>query len=134
MGRPHGRDGSFYVEGADSPLAAGSTVTVAGREAVIARRAGTDQRPLLRLEGIDGRDVRGEVLLVDEPLAEGEYLVEDLVGCEVEGVGRVDRVVNGPSCDVLEVGEVLIPFVGDAVRSVDLERRTIEVDREFLGL
>ena len=134
MGRPHGRDGSFYVEGADSPLAAGSTVTVAGREAVIERRAGTDRRPLLRLEGIDGRDVRGEVLLVDEPLAEGEYLAEDLVGCEVAGVGRVERVVNGPSCDVLEVGELLIPFVSDAIVSVDPERRVIEVDREFLGL
>ena len=134
MGRAHGLDGSFYVEGADSALAAGSVVTVAGREAVIERRAGTDARPLIRLEGIDGREVRGEVLLVDEPLAEGEYLAEDLVGCEVEGIGRVERVVNGPSCDVLEVGELLIPFVSDAIRSVDLERRSIEVDRGFLGL
>ena len=134
MGRPHGRDGSFYVEGADAALAEGSAVTVAGREAVIARRAGTDQRPLLRLAGIDGRDVRGEVLLVDEPLAEGEYLAEDLVGCEVVGVGRVERIVNGPSCDVLEAGDVLIPFVSDAIVSVNLEKRAIEVDRDFLGL
>ena len=122
------------MEGADSALAEGTAVTVAGRETVVERRAGTDQRPLLRLAGIDAREVRGEALMVDEPLGEGEYLAEDLVGCEVAGVGRVERVVNGPSCDVLEVGEVLIPFVSDAVRRVDLDRRVIEVDRGFLGL
>ena len=134
VGRAHGRDGSFYVERADSGFATGTRVSVAGRETAVERRAGTDARPLVRLEGVDGREVRGEVLLVDEPLAEDEYAATDLVGCEVPGVGRVARVVNGPSCDVLEVGEVLIPFVGDAIVSVDLERRVIEVDREFLGL
>lgn len=134
VGRPHGKDGSFYVDGADSALAEGTAVTVAGRETVVERRAGTDQRPLVRLAGIDAREVRGEPLMVDEPLAEGEYLAEDLVGCEVAGVGRVERIVNGPSCDVLEVGELLIPFVSDAVTSVDLDRRVIEVDRGFLGL
>ena len=134
VGRAHGRDGSFYVTGADAAFAEGSRVTVAGREAVIERRAGTDARPLVRLAGIDGRDVRGEELMVDEPLGEGEYAAVELVGAEVPGLGRVTRVVNGPSCDVLEVGEVLIPFVGDAIVSVDLERRVIEVDREFLGL
>jgi ribosomal 30S subunit maturation factor RimM len=29
---------------------------------------------------------------------------------------------------------VLIPFISDAVKSVDLEARRIEVDHEFLGL
>ena len=134
VGRAHGRDGSFYVTGADAGFAEGSRVTVAGREAVVERRAGTDARPLIRLEGVDPREHAGEPLLVDEPLAEDEYAASDLVGCEVPDVGRVERVVNGPSCDVLEVGEVLIPFVGDAIVSVDLERRVIEVDREFLGL
>jgi ribosomal 30S subunit maturation factor RimM len=100
----------------------------------VERRAGTDQRPLVRLAGIDPREHSGEPILVDEPLAEGEYAAADLVGAEVVGVGRVERVVNGPSCDVLEVGEVLIPFVSDAIQAVDLERRVIEVDREFLGL
>ncbi len=36
--------------------------------------------------------------------------------------------------DVLEVGDVLIPFIADAIESVDVERRVIEVDRVFLGL
>ena len=134
VGRAHGRDGSFYVEGADAPLAAGTGIRVGGVDATIDRRAGTDERPLVRAPGVDPRELRGATILVDEPLAEGEYLADQLVGLEVAGVGQVERVVNGPSCDVLEVGDVLIPFVSDAVTSVDLERRVIEVDREFLGL
>jgi 16S rRNA processing protein RimM len=134
VGRPHGRDGSFYVEGADAPLAEGTPITVAGRTTAVERRAGTDERPLIRLDGIDGREVRGATLHAHEPLAEGEYLADDLVGCRVEGVGVVERVVNGPSCDVLEVGDVLIPFVEDAIVKLDLDARVIEVDRSFLGL
>jgi 16S rRNA processing protein RimM len=139
VGRPHGRDGSFYVEGASHPLPEGLEVGVAGRSARIERRAGTDRRPLLRLEGIEGSEIRGETLFASEaeaPLEEGEYLAEDLVGCEVEGLGTVRRVITGPSCDLLEVGddETLVPFVSDAVRSVDTDRRVIVVDREFLGL
>ncbi len=143
VGRAHGRDGSFYVEGADHPLAVGTIVRIAGTERRIARRAGTDARPLIRVDGVDDREsaaaLSKEVVLVDQaesPLEEGEWLVSDLVGCEVEGLGYVERVVGGPSCDVLEVGAdgVLIPLVSDAVKRVDLERRVIEVDRAFLGL
>lgn len=134
VGRAHGYDGSFYVNGADSAFAVGTEVSVGGRTAVVERRAGTDQRPLIRLAGIDPREHVHQTILVDEPLGDDEFLADQLVGAEVPGVGVVTRVVNGPSCDVLEVGDVLIPFVSDAVRSVDLERRVIEVDREFLGL
>ena len=134
VGRAHGRDGSFYVESADAAFAVGSEVSLGGRAAVVERRAGTDERPLIRLAGVDPREHAGEALLVDEPLAEGEYAAADLVGCEVPGVGVVRRVVNGPSCDVLEAGEALIPFIRDAIESVDLEERVIRVHREFLGL
>ena len=134
VGRPHGLDGSFYVNAPDSAFEVGAEVTVGGVSAVVKRRAGTDVKPLVRLSGIDPREHAGEQILVDEPLGEGEYLAEDLVGLEVAGVGRVDRIVNGPSCDVLEVGDVLIPFVSDAIVSVDLDRRVIDIDRGFLGL
>ncbi|MFL5895651.1 MAG: ribosome maturation factor RimM [Thermoleophilaceae bacterium] len=143
VGRPHGRDGSFYVEDVSHPLVEGGQVALAGSERRIERRAGTDERPLIRLAGIDDRDaiaaLQGEILLVDaveSPLAADEWLVADLVGCEVEGLGYVERVLDGPSCDVLEVGEegILIPFVADAVKRIDREARVIEVDRRFLGL
>jgi 16S rRNA processing protein RimM len=140
VGRPHGRDGSFYVEEPSHALAVGTRVTVRGREAVVERRGGTDERPLVRLGGVEeiGR-LRGEPLAVpldEAPLEEGEWLVEDLVGCRVEGLGEVRRVLAGTSCDLLEVGDdaVLVPFVSDAIRRVDPEAGVIEVDREFLGL
>ena len=134
VGRAHGRDGSFYVNSPDSDFALGTEVSVGGRTAVVERRAGTDAKPLIRLSGVDPREHTGEPLLVDEPLGADEYAADQLVGAEVTGVGRVTRIVNGPSCDVLEVGDVLIPFISDAVVSVDLDARVIEVDREFLGL
>jgi 16S rRNA processing protein RimM len=141
VGRAHGLDGSFYVEDAAEPLEVGAEVTVAGRSGRIERRAGTDARPIVRVSGIDDRSVaealRGErIVVAGGDLAEGEYLSADLVGCRVPGVGDVRRVVPGPSCDVLEVGEdgVLIPFVSDAIKRVDTAAGIIEIDTAFLGL
>jgi 16S rRNA processing protein RimM len=143
VGRAHGRDGSFYVEGAEHPLPVGTVVRIAGTEHRIERRAGTDARPLIRIDGIEDREsaaaLSKEIVLIDQadaPLEEGEWLVSDLVGCEIEGLGYVERVVGGSSCDVLEVGRdgVLVPLVSDAIKRIDLETRVIEINREFLGL
>jgi len=135
VGRPHGRDGSFYVEDAAEPLEEGAAVMVAGSERRIDRRAGTDHRPLLRLAGVtDPRALRGEALLVEVELAEGEWLAADLEGCQVEGAGRVERVLAGPSCDLLELDDgTLVPFISDAIRSVDVGARRISADPGFLG-
>jgi 16S rRNA processing protein RimM len=136
VGRAHGRDGSFYVDGPDAAFEVGSRLRVAGAEHEVVRRGGTDERPLIRLAGVeDPALLRGEPLLAEQDLEEDEYVVSDLVGCEIDGLGRVERVLDAPSCPLLEVGEdgVLIPLVADAVKHVDLERRIIEVDREFLG-
>jgi 16S rRNA processing protein RimM len=119
------------------------TLTVSGRAVRIERRAGTDEKPLIRLSGIEDRDgaaaIVGEPLmaeLAEAPLEADEWLAADLIGCEVPGVGKVTRVVEAPSCDVLEVGSdgVLIPFISDAVKAVDLDAKRIDVDRAFLGL
>ena len=144
IGRAHGVDGGFYVDRPDPALpSVGEILIAAGRERRVERRGGTAERPLVRLEGIADRDaaagLRGTALQVPEtraPLAEGEWLVEDLVGCRVEGMGEVRAVVSGPSCDVLEVGDPpqLVPLVRDAVRRVDPAAGLIEVDRRFLGL
>jgi 16S rRNA processing protein RimM len=141
VGRAHGLDGSFYVEQLAEPLTLGTDVTVAGRTARVERRAGTDARPIVRLSGVGDRDaaeaLRGERILVDGgDLAEDEYLTADLVGCEVAGLGEVRRVIAGPSCDVLEVGDegVLVPFISDAIRRVDTADRVIEVDTAFLDM
>ncbi len=142
VGRPHGLDGSFAVLDPQAELVAGVVVSVAGREWRVERRSGSEERPLLRLEGVGDRAavaaLAGELLLVSEshaPLGEGEWLAADLVGCRVEGLGPVRRVLPAPSCDLLELeGGTLVPLIADAVRAIDLPRRRISVDRRFLGI
>lgn len=143
VGRPHGLDGAFRIDGAEHPLARGMIVSLGGRELTVERRAGTAERPVVRLQGVGDRDaaeaLRGlelSVSLDDVPLEAGEWLADDLVGCRIDGVGEVRRVVRAPSCDLLEAGPggVLIPFLRDAIRAVDVARRHIEVDRRFLAL
>jgi ribosomal 30S subunit maturation factor RimM len=89
----------------------------------------------VRLTGLsDPRSLRGELLLVEAELDEGEWLAADLTGCEVLGVGRVARVVDAPSCPLLELESgQLVPFISDAIRSVDVDGRRIEVDARWLG-
>ncbi len=116
VGRPHGLDGSFYVaEPAAALLALGTSVTVGGRAREIVRRAGTDQRPIVRLEGCEDRAaalaLRGEQLLVEAatlpPLGPDEWWAEQLEGAHVfdgdREVGVVRRLLALPSCECLEV-------------------------------
>ncbi len=148
VGRPHGLDGSFHVT-RPRPilLPLGGAVRIGEVARAIVRRAGTDDRPILRLEGVDDRagaeSLRGADLFVlrtaAPELGAGEYWAEDLTGCAVVTAGgRSLGVVEGlralPSCEVLEVGELLVPMVGDAVQLVDVAARRIVVDAEFLGV
>ena len=136
VGKPHGLDGSFYVEGPRHALPEGASLAVAGSTHRIARRAGTDDRPLVRLTGVsDPRALRGEPLLVEDELEEGEWLASDLVGCRVpELEGSVARILDAPSCSVLELEDgTLIPLISDAVERVDTEAREIHVHKDFLG-
>ena len=151
IGRPHGLDGSFHVTRPRSPLLPlGGTVVVAGAPVEIVRRSGTAERPILRLAGHASREaveaLRGQELLVARtdapPLEDEEWYAEDLEGCAVvDGdtpVGRVRRLMALPSCEALEVeregaGDLLVPLVRDAVRSVDVGAARIDVDLAFLG-
>jgi 16S rRNA processing protein RimM len=151
IGRPHGLDGSVHVvEPVSALLVEGTSVLVDDRSVAIVRRAGSDERPIVRLEGCADRAaaeaLRGRELFVPQDaeveLEEDEWWIEDLEGCSVwDGaarVGEVRRVRPLPSCEVLEVAregaeDLLVPLVRDAVRNVDVEARRIDVDLEFLG-
>jgi 16S rRNA processing protein RimM len=141
VGRPHGLDGSFHLTRVATDLAEGAAVIVAGEPRLIARRSGSSDRPIVRLEGSVSREdaeaLRGLELLVEAVLEPDEYWASDLVGCSVvDGarvVGEVARMVALPSCEALEVGDLLIPMVRDAIRSIDIEGRRIDVDMEFVG-
>lgn len=149
-GRAHGLDGSFHVQRARAELlAVGAEVTVADRPREIIRRAGTDERPIVRLAGCEDRAaaeaLRGQELRVARealpPLREDEWWAEDLEGCQVTDgerkVGRVQGLLALPSCEALKIqraegGELLVPLVGDAVRAVDLAARRIDISLEFV--
>ena len=138
VAKPHGLDGSFYVDG---PLEVGAEVEIGGSTYEVVARKGTAAKPIIRLTGVDDRDAAkalgGETITPsNEQRATGndEWLIQDLIGCEIQGLGKVTGVLEGMSCDVLEAGGELIPLVTDAVKSVDVENRIIEINREFLGL
>jgi 16S rRNA processing protein RimM len=133
VGRAHGLDGSFWVDDARHELSEGTQVVVGTAEHIVARRGGTNARPLLRLAGVDDpRPLRGELLMVEDVLGEDEWLAADLVGLEVGNLGRVRRVLDGPSCSLLELDDgTLVPFVSDAIASVGARR--IELRQDFLG-
>lgn len=152
VGRPHGLDGSFHVTGGIPVLLQeGVSVRVGERERRIERRAGHERGVILRLEGCGDRtsaeELRGSDLLVARgkapELGEDEWWAEELEGCQVSDTGRpvgvVRRLLVLPSCEVLEVersdgrGDLLVPLVSDAVRSVDVEGRRIDIDLGFLG-
>jgi 16S rRNA processing protein RimM len=153
VGRPHGLDGSFYVTRPRARLLTlGATLEVGGTAAVIVRRAGTDRRPIVRLEGIEGREgaeaLRGAELTIAvaqaPALGEGEWWAHELEGCTVADgervLGTVLRMIELPSCEALEVAPgdgtapMLVPMVKDAVRSVRPADGRIDVDLGFLGL
>ena len=152
VGRPHGLDGSFYVGLPDaSLLVLGATVTLAGSERAIVRRAGTDRRPIIRVAGCADRDaadaLRGQQLHIDSgprpALGPDEWWAEELEGARVfdgeRELGVVRRLMALPSCECLEVArsgggpDLLVPLVRDAVRAVDVSRARIDVDLRFLG-
>jgi len=151
VGRPHGLDGSFHVTRARAALLEhGAEVVVDGQARTIERRSGTPDRPIIRLSGATDRTsaeaLRGQELRVPRaaagPLDEDEYWADDLVGCAVvdgdRRVGVVRRLLAYPSCELLEVERdqaplLLVPLVHDAIRSVDVDARTIDVRLAFLG-
>jgi 16S rRNA processing protein RimM len=152
VGRPHGLDGSFHVlDPSPQLLGLGTHVSVGGRDSTIERRAGDDRRPIVRLEGYGDRSavetLGGEELLVERSgapeLEADEWWAEDLEGCVVRDrdreVGVVRRLLALPSVDVLEVqrsgsaADLLVPLVSDAVRTVDIDRKQIDIDLRFLG-
>ena len=142
VGRPHGIDGAFFVEGpSERPeaFAVGAELWAGGARAkVVVSRRGAGNRPVIRLD----RPVeRGAVLAVPRAslpdLPEDEYYAFQLVGLAVEEeggrfLGRVAEVVDYPANDVLELDSGLsLPLVGACVRSVDVEGGRIVVAPGF---
>jgi 16S rRNA processing protein RimM len=141
VGKPHGLDGSFFVEGAsedEQRFARGASLHVDGKPATVVASKRSRGRPVIRLD----RDApRGAELAVprDElpPPGEDEFYEFQLVGLEAledggRELGRVVAVHPGPANDALELdGGLLLPLVGACVLQVDLEAGRILVAQGF---
>ena len=144
VGRPHGLDGAFVVVRARDDgrrWEVGASVLVDGAPATIelSRRVGGRRRAIR----LDRQVERGAVLAVhvsELPTPEPDsYYAFQLVGLVVvdeEGreLGSVVEVHPGVANDNLELADgTLVPLIGDAVRTVDLDAGRIVVERGFLG-
>ncbi len=125
-------------------------MTVAGLTVAIIRRAGTEQRPIVRLQGVEDRPaaeaLRGQALTVRRtrrrrsPRASGGRTSSRAARSWTASVllGTVIRLIELPSCEALEIerdrggGSLLVPMVKDAIRRVEPARGRIEVNLDFL--
>jgi 16S rRNA processing protein RimM len=141
VGKPHGLDGSFFVEHAsedEAHFAKGATLHVEGAPAKIVASKRSRGRPVIRL---DREPARGAALAVPRdqlpPTGENEFYEFQLVGLEAveEGgrpLGRVTALHPGPANDALELDTgLLLPLVGACVLQVDLAGGRIQVARGF---
>ena len=141
MGKPHGLDGSFFVEGAsddEARFVKGATLRVNGEPATVVASKRSRGRPVIRL---DREAQRGAELAVPRselpPPGENEYYAFELVGLEAmdEGgrqLGRVSVVQPGVANDVLELDSGLaLPLVDACVLEVDLEGGRIVIARGY---
>ncbi|MCI0530996.1 MAG: ribosome maturation factor RimM [candidate division Zixibacteria bacterium] len=124
------------------------TKAESGRYAIVSVRK-HQNKILMMLEGIDTPE-KAQMLvgsLVEMPveqlpnLAQDEYYWHDLVGLEVFGqdgrfIGRVDKILANPGNDILSVSEneklYYVPATKMAVKAVDLQKRSITVDQNFI--
>ena len=143
VGKPHGLDGGFFVDGAserEAVFAEGATLFAAGEPAtVVASRHGSGGRPVIRL---DRHVERGAELAVARSTLpsladEDEFYVFELVGLSVEEedgrlLGRVREVLEYPGNDVLELDSgASLPLVEACVQQVDLTGGRIVVAAGF---
>jgi 16S rRNA processing protein RimM len=142
VGRPHGIDGSFFVEGgSESPerFARGASILVDGEPAEITgSKRGAGGRFVIKLDRPVPRGatlaVRRDELPEPEPDA---YYVFQLVGLTVEEeggarLGVVTDVSPAPANDALVLDSgLLLPLVESCVLEVDLEAGRILVSRGF---
>jgi 16S rRNA processing protein RimM len=141
VGRPHGLDGSFFVERASDDeqwFQKGATLRLDGESATVVASKRSRGRPVIRL---DREAPRGAELAVSRdqlpPAGEDEFYEFQLVGLEAvedggRELGRVVAVHPGPANDALELDRgLLLPLVGACVLQVDLETGRILVAQGF---
>lgn len=141
VGRPHGLEGAFVVEGASEDparFAEGGTLYLDGAPVLIVESKRAGGRPVIRLDRPAGRGSELAVRREDLPPPEEDaWYSFQLVGLEVveesgRALGRVAEVQPGVANDVLALdGGLLLPFVDACVLDVDLAAGRIVVAPGF---
>ena len=132
VGKPHGLDGGFFVDGAsdrEEVFATGATLYAAGEPAaIVLSRRGSGGRRVIALNRKIERGAELAVARSSLPQLgeDDEFYVFQLVGLSVEDengqlLGRVREVLEYPANDVLELDSgASLPLVEACVRQVDL--------------
>lgn len=143
VGRPHGLDGAFVVDGASEDerrWTVGAQLFVDGVPASVelSRRVGGGRRAIR----LDRAVTRGAALTIPvsalPPPDPDSWYAFQLVGLAVEEeggrvLGRVVEVHSGIANDNLELDDGrLLPLVEDAIRKVEPDRGRIVVTSGFL--
>ncbi|MFA6866314.1 MAG: ribosome maturation factor RimM [Clostridia bacterium] len=149
--KPHGIKGElkveYYLDDLSSFLRL-QTVTIENTCYKIESIRGFQKPPyaLLKLESIDDMDsaelIRGKSIFTNRenmPIPKkGHYYIDDIVGCQVvlDGkiLGLLKNVMQNGSADVFDVigksGEVLFPYIGDVVSSIDIDHKLITLNKD----
>ena len=141
VGKPHGLDGSFFVERAsedEERFAKGATLHVDGEPATVVGSKRSGGRPVIKLDREVARGAELSIPRADlPPTEEHEYYAFELVGLAVEEeggreLGQVSEIQPGIANDVLQLDSgIALPLVDACVLQVDLEKRVILVARGF---
>ena len=151
IGRPHGVKGAVSIEvRTDEPdrrFGVGRRLlTDSGLELTVTSSTWHSGRLLLTFAGYDDRSavetLRNHVISVDRPDDEQpedpeEYYDSALMGCQVfdddgTALGTVTEVAHLPAQDMLVIRtiddrEVLVPFIGEFVPTVDIANRRLVI-------
>jgi 16S rRNA processing protein RimM len=151
--KPRGLRGELLVklyQAASPNLQAGLAVSIKAANKTIELKIQylklANSRCWIKFEGIDDRNQAemlsgGEICCRREQLAElprEEHFVFDLIGLMAvdknnNQIGIVKEVMNNPANDLLEIesshGIILVPFIKEFVKEINLEKRQIIIDR-----
>ena len=143
VGRPHGLDGAFVVEGASEDerrWRVGATLLAGGLPATVelTRRVGGGRRAV-RLDRAVGRGTLLTIPVTELPAPDPDsYYAFQLVGLVAveEGgreLGKVVEVHPGVANDNVELDDgTLVPLIEDAIRAVELDAGRLVVTPGFL--
>ena len=144
IGAPRGLDGTVKIipltdfDGRFDEL---EKISVGGKIFAVEEVKHISGQIFIKFAGIDSREaaktLTNKFLTVDRedaaPLADGEFYIFDIIGCEVFGgdkkIGKVTNVLKTGSNEVFEIdGNILIPALKSVVKSIDIAAKKILVE------